>query len=367
MIKNLNLFHKFILFLNTLAIVALLLSYCSIFVSSRSFWLISLLGIGYIWILLINILFVFYWLMFKWRIALLAMLPIVLGFTFIKRTFSTDLEHIGVGNIENSISIMSYNVETFKLYSWGDNKAKRDSLIDFLGSQKVDIYCFQEFFYTPGKYFTTTEKLKKFEQFKYHYFEPGVVTSKNHQFGVAVFSRFPIVSKGAIRFSEEASLANLCVYADIQLKNEIIRVYSVHFESNHLNIEDLEKIKKGDDHSWQITKNWLKQLRRGYDNRREQVLKVVEHIKSSPYPVVLCGDFNDVPLSYTYQNIQNVLEDSFVEAGFGLGTTYNGNLPGLRIDYIFKDPRFTAYNFEELEVDFTDHFPVKCVLQLNEK
>lgn len=365
MFRSLNFFHKFILGLNIIAAIALLLSYCAVFVSSRTFWLISLLGIAYIWILFINICFIFYWMLFKWRIALLAMLPVLAGFFFMKRTFATVLEHIGTNNLDNYVSIMSYNVELFKLYSWENNAQKRDSIIEFLDQQNVDIYCFQEFFYTPGNYFPTTEKLKKIEGLNYHYFEPGVISSNNHQFGVAIFSKYPIIGKGVIRFSDNASVSNLCIYTDIKLKRDTLRVYNVHFESNHLNVEEVDEIKKADDNAWQITKNWLKKLRRGYDNRREQVKKVAEHIQASPYPVVLCGDFNDVPISHTYEQIQNILEDSFVEAGFGIGTTYNGKLPGLRIDYIFKDPKIRAYNFEEVEVLLTDHFPVKCILNLS--
>ncbi len=305
--------------------------------------------------------------MFKWRLALLAALPVFIGFFFLKRTFATQLEHVGTNGLENYVSIMSYNVELFKLYSWENNAQKRDSIISFLDDQNADIYCFQEFFYTPGNYFPTTDKLKKIPNLNYHYFEPGVTSSKNHQFGVAIFSKYPIVNKGVIRFSENASVSNLCIYTDVKLKSDTLRIYNVHFESNHLNVEEVEEIKKVDENAWQITKNWLKKLRRGYDNRREQVLKVAEHIKTSPHPVVLCGDFNDVPLSHTYEQIQNILEDSFVEAGLGIGTTYNGKLPGLRIDYIFKDAQVKASNFEEIEVDFTDHYPVKCILQIKDK
>jgi endonuclease/exonuclease/phosphatase family metal-dependent hydrolase len=91
---------------------------------------------------------------------------------------------------------------------------------------------------------------------------------------------------------------------------------------------------------------------------------VADHIESSPYPVIICGDFNDPPSSYTYNRISSRLKDAFVEAGSGLGNTYNGIIPLLRIDYILHSPQLNSGQFRVIEENFSDHFPITCQLEI---
>jgi endonuclease/exonuclease/phosphatase family metal-dependent hydrolase len=105
-------------------------------------------------------------------------------------------------------------------------------------------------------------------------------------------------------------------------------------------------------------------MRSAYIKRAEQVRSVRLEIDRSPYPVILCGDFNDTPASYVYHKIEQKLEDSFVEAGNGTGSSYAGILPAFRIDYIFHDTSFTAHNYKTLDANFSDHYPITTLLVL---
>jgi endonuclease/exonuclease/phosphatase family metal-dependent hydrolase len=101
--------------------------------------------------------------------------------------------------------------------------------------------------------------------------------------------------------------------------------------------------------------------------RAEQAATLRAHIDECPYPVIVCGDFNDTPVSFTYRTVKGDLEDSFTQSGKGTANTYNGKLPSFRIDYIFYSPVFTSYNFEVSNLNHSDHFPISCDLFPAEK
>jgi endonuclease/exonuclease/phosphatase family metal-dependent hydrolase len=89
------------------------------------------------------------------------------------------------------------------------------------------------------------------------------------------------------------------------------------------------------------------------------------HIRQSPYPTIVCGDFNDTPVSYTYHKMRGKLVDAFIESGSGIGNTYLGNFPSFRIDYIFHSKSFRSCCFRTDRINMSDHYPVMCTLSLN--
>ena len=101
--------------------------------------------------------------------------------------------------------------------------------------------------------------------------------------------------------------------------------------------------------------------------RAEQAATLREHLNQCPYPVIVCGDFNDTPVSFTYRTVRGDLKDSFTESGKGTANTYNGKLPSFRIDYILYSPKFTSYNFEVSTLNHSDHYPISCDLFPAEK
>ena len=98
--------------------------------------------------------------------------------------------------------------------------------------------------------------------------------------------------------------------------------------------------------------------------RAKQAEILTNHIASSPYPVIVCGDFNDIPVSYTYRTLSQNLNDAFEKRGFGFGTTYSGNIPALKIDYILTAKRIKIFNCTILKVPYSDHYPMVSELGL---
>jgi endonuclease/exonuclease/phosphatase family metal-dependent hydrolase len=93
------------------------------------------------------------------------------------------------------------------------------------------------------------------------------------------------------------------------------------------------------------------------------VVELKEHIDACRYPLIVCGDFNDTPISYTYNTISSKLNDAFVAAGQGISNTYRGKLPPYRIDYILYSNEFDAVSYERHRAEYSDHFPVSAVLK----
>jgi endonuclease/exonuclease/phosphatase family metal-dependent hydrolase len=156
--------------------------------------------------------------------------------------------------------------------------------------------------------------------------------------------------------------------ADLLIGRDTVRLFNLHLESVRLRHEDysfisgfdlqFEKDEKIQENSLRI----IKKLKTAFTRRAGQVSYLSEAIKDSPYPVILCGDFNDTPNSYTYQQLTDKLVDSFKESGTGFGNTYIGKLPSFRIDYILHDDYFISSDYQRKTISLSDHYPVSCWL-----
>jgi endonuclease/exonuclease/phosphatase family metal-dependent hydrolase len=172
-----------------------------------------------------------------------------------------------------------------------------------------------------------------------------------------VLSKFEIVKSGTVR--KESSENNQIIYADLKTPKGIIRVYNVHLQSHRITQEELQSTEQN---KWKIT---LRKLKRGFQNRGPQITQLEQNIAKAPYPVLVCGDFNEMPYGYSYQRLKKTLNNSFENAGFGFGFTYNGPIPFLRIDNQFADKRMEISNFKTLSnLGWSDHFPIMATYTL---
>jgi endonuclease/exonuclease/phosphatase family metal-dependent hydrolase len=205
------------------------------------------------------------------------------------------------------------------------------------------------------------------EKYPYRHFSYHKNPKSNSVYGVATFSKFPIVGKNKIEYFSDY---NNTTYSDIDVNGKVIRLFNCHFESNRLSLDDKKKMKElvGED----INQNKLKtttgllgrKLGAAYVKRAFQADVVADEIARSPYPVIVCGDFNDTPVSYTYSRIRGDLADAFTETSTGMGISYNEFPFWFRIDYIFHNPQFRAGNFKVDRVEYSDHYPISCDLQI---
>lgn len=350
-----NTVSKFLFSLNVLISILLLGAYLAAWIPPSRFYWFSILAIGYPFLFFANLLFAFVWLYRRKRFFYLPIAVILLGmphfFTFMSfNWFAPD------PSLE-AIRVLSYNVHYFNataLLKKEDLDKEQQKIFRTIQGQAIDVFCGQEF---SGKTAAYNKKANAFlakEMGLKHHFEGGGSS-------LAISSRYPIIKKGTIDFPNSY---NGAIYVDLKHPKTTIRVYSFHLQSIGLGSDEQEIFNKenlsslGEDHTQKTYKRINNKLKEAFLRREEQVNFIAEHIKNSPYPVLVCGDMNDTPSSYAYGQLSADLKDAFTEKGSGFGSTYAGALPFLRIDYTFTSMNCIVEAFRVIPNSSSDHYPI---------
>lgn len=346
--------------LTWIACIGLLLSYASTLVSPASIKGLFLFGISYPFWFLSSLISLIFWSLRKSKYAFFPLLVILLGWSIHGRFIQLMPKFQDeIAQDENHLKILTYNVRLFDLYNWSNNTETRDKIIDLLVSEKADIMCFQEFYHTDREgVFETKDTLLDLLPVQYYHEKYTHKLHGQQYFGVVTFSKYPIVNKGFIPF--ETDYNNFCIYSDIVVGEDTLRVYNTHLASIRFQKEDYKFMEQGGEEQDKIEggQRILSRLTNAAVNRSEQAEKVNESIKTSPYPVILCGDFNDTPVSYTYRTLRENLDDSFIHKGSGVGNTYIGAFPSFRIDYILHSEGIIPHSYNTLPEKYSDHHAV---------
>jgi len=369
--KN-NLIYKILMRFNILFVLCLILSYSAYYINPITLWIIPFFGLAYPFILAANIFFIILWILLKWRNALLSFIFIIIGYSHFDRLVQFSGEDIPK-DTSHIFKVISYNVRLFDLYG-ETNKNKqsgKDEIFSFLQKEQPDIACFQEYYYGTKLQYKTTDSLLLLLNAKNHFeYFPRKIKDKEC-FGISIYSKFPIINSGVIPFKTQTT--NSTIFVDLQIKNKIIRVYNAHLQSIRFGKEDYvfaDKINNNelDKNIKNSSQKLYSKLKKAYKIRAEQAIELKQHLNSSPYPVILCGDFNDTPVSYTYQTLSKNLTDCYTESGKGIGTTYSGSMPSFRIDYIFHDKAFKSYLFTtHSKIKASDHYPISARIKIGGK
>lgn len=263
---------------------------------------------------------------------------------------------------------MSYNCMLFDLYNWSDdnNSKSRESIFSMLEKENPDILCLQEYFTSENpKSFANTRTLTERLKSKNLHIAYTTTLRETDHWGVATFTRFPILRRGKIEF--ETKTNNICIFSDLIIGKDTVRVYNVHLQSIQFRHEDYDFVDKvltnKSNEEIEHSKNILRRLKRGFLKRAKQAELVAESIKNCPYKIIVCGDFNDTPSSYAYETMRANLKDAFIEAGSGFEKTYRGKMPAFRIDYILHSKEFKTLEYRKIQQNLTDHFPVTAILR----
>jgi endonuclease/exonuclease/phosphatase family metal-dependent hydrolase len=249
----------------------------------------------------------------------------------------------------------------------GGQSHRRDMLA-LIQAQNADILCLQEFFeFESSNFYEPNIPAVKALGYPYYYFVPHYFRYKKaYRMGVAIFSKYPIKDTAVIPYQQNTAADNL-VYADIDVKGKTIRLMTTHLQSvrfDPVDYEGINKIKNTDDYDLEASKTILSKIIKAYRFRSGQAEQVREEIEKSPYPVIICGDFNDVPNSYTYFTIKGDLKDAFIAKGSGIGKTLRILGPTLRIDYILADKELPVAGFNKFNVPYSDHYPIMADILL---
>lgn len=367
--KKLSFVSKITLALNIIFIGALLIAYLAPVINPAKNALPAMFGLFYPALFLLNAFFVFYWILKLRYFFLFSLAAILLGTGLFLEYVRFNKEK-PVGVYKDALKVLSYNVRLFDQYKAtpGQEFFTRNSIFSLIKEENPDVVCFQEFFHGNEKYFPTIGPFTEMVDIP-HYHADYIKTVEDwRHYGIATFSKYPIVNQGSIHFSN--STTNSGIFTDIVFKNDTIRIFNLHLQSIHFSKADYqfvsEFIDPGIESNLSGSRVILWKLKNAFKKRSEQAVEVSKKIAESPHPVVVCGDFNDTPASFVYRTISKSLEDAFIESGRGIGSTYAGDMPFLRIDYILYSDNLEPYRFKKTEVDYSDHYPVSCYFKLKQ-
>jgi endonuclease/exonuclease/phosphatase family metal-dependent hydrolase len=320
----------------------------------------AFLGLLYPFLLLVNIIFIIIWIIQKSKLFLISLLGIIIGLDFLTNLVHIDFNSKDPDYSDKSIKILSYNVRVFDLWSWSNEKNISNKIFHFIRNSRSNIVCLQEFYSKEEQGKNAADSLLNHSVLSYSHIAYAIRDNRPTNYGIATFSSFPIVSKGEVKIRMED---NYCIYSDIIIENDTLRIYNIHLESIHLGEQDyqlIENIDTEDTPDLKGLRSIYWKFKKSYIKRALQVNTIVAHLNTCRYPVILCGDFNDTPYSYVYKQLTNKLTDAFRHSGNGTGNTYINKYPAFRIDYILHSPKLKSFGFYSEKIKLSDHYPVQC-------
>ena len=331
-------------------------AYLSPYISPETLWPFSFAALLFPTLMLLNVLLAGWWVFKGQRYWTLSLLLLVFGFGNLRELIGTGSEK----QAAQSISVGVYNLLGGKYLYDKDKSAFRQNMASFRSCLDVDVLATAE---TPAYNVVRKALTASLDSVgvNYHYFPSESAT--------ALHSRFALINP---RLIEAFNKTHALLAAEIvPVKGgDTLTVLAAHLASNHVRLDATRVIKdaaKARKRAYWTIRDVAINYRRGARNRTSQAELIAAVIESNPYPVILMGDLNDTPLSYTLGTIRRAgLVDAFRQNGQGLGITYPGTIPGLRIDYVLADPSFTVLAADVVDCGFSDHNATTAKLSLAE-
>lgn len=346
---------------------------CIRYFNPVDWWFLGLLAFLLPFLLLAHAFFVFFWLFVRPIWALLSFLTILSGWPAVRKIVAVHFPpQFSLHKNKGSLRVMSWNVEQFNIQHYKDNPGIKQQMFDLINLYDPDIACFQEVVAGDNKkgvnYFPDILRKLHFEYYFYSYALKDDF-DRYHHFGTIIFSRFPIITKQTF-INNPNDYNSTFQYIDIIKSPDTIRVFNIHLQSlkfSRANLNYLDKASLKSDSNISESKSIISKMKTGFIKRSVQADFIKDAVDHSPYPAIVCGDFNDVPNSYAYETIGKGLKNSFVEKGSGLSRTFTSISATLRIDNIFVDKKFTVAQFTRVNKELSDHFPIVSDVILSEQ
>lgn len=354
---------RFLYVLNFLLLLSLLFSCLSCYIPPATAWLLSFFGLAFSYIFFLLLFFLLFWYLRKDRMAWVNLFFLLFSLPFARTVFGL---HFWPGGNEG-LKVMSYNVRNFDLYNWSGNTRTRAAMMELIKRENPDVICFQEF-YTEDENFHNLEYLRDTLGYRFNYFHvtydqwfknTSLMKWCAQKWGLAIFSRYEITDTGRVNF--EGQGGNQCIYAGLLVDGKKLRVYNTHLQSIHLNYDDYDAIEELNDNyssNWNRVESILKKMKQAFIRRGRQAETVHRHLQQYTGAKILCGDFNDSPVSYSYQTISKGMQDAFTRCGWGIERTYASHVGAFRIDFILASPSLSIQSYHSLHENLSDHYPV---------
>jgi len=342
-----------------------------------------------LWLGLVALL-VLYWLRRRWRVALLPLAALLLAWPQVQRGLPLHLGGAGQRMLAQdtarrsqalspsiqapTLRLLSYNVRIFNVYPQLRrlDPAAPAKAIAWLAASPADVLCLQEYYQEPpgahsadGKLFQVGERLGRGSD-RHMFVSKTLTNGIGAEFGLAIFSRLPIVGRGEISFGRLTQ--NHAMWVDVAGpgRGDTVRIFNTHLQSMSLDEGDIVAAGSSRAGFRRKGRSLLGRFVRGAAARAWQADTLLAHVRRSPYPVLLAGDLNDLPYSYAYSQLASELQNAWATVGLGPGNTYHGRLPPvLRIDQQFAGPQWRVLGCRiHSEIPYADHFPVEGLYQL---
>lgn len=362
-----NIIKYLALLINLFFSLMYLFGIISVIVPSNKFVWFSYFGLIFPLLILSQIFFVIFWLFrrHKWY-CLISLSLLIFSFPAVNRTFTLFHKEKSIVMPEQAkIKLLTYNVSMFS------GEKHYQPIMKLIEDSNADIVCIQEFgFYNYTNQLTEDQILKRF-QTNYPYRHLWYKNQKGKfSWGVATFSKYPIIKKKKVEY---ASAYNVSVFSDIIINKDTIRIFNNHLESNKLTMNDFKNYKLLSENPnrekfLSVTEQMSTKLSSAYRGRARQARIIAEEIRKSPYPVIVCGDFNDVPQSYTYHTISEGLCDVITATKYGYNYTFHNNGILVNIDHVLLNENyFTPISATIIHEPYSDHYPLLTEFQINKK
>ncbi|MEM5566107.1 endonuclease/exonuclease/phosphatase family protein [Psychroserpens sp. AS72] len=338
--RKLKLYEKFIFVINSLVAFALLLSYILPYVEPKKFAFLSVLSLAVPFLIIVNILFVVYWLLKVKKQLLVSLVVLALGYSYVFSLYKLSSSK-NVDDNEN-ISVMNYNVRLFNVFDWIKDPNLKENISKFISEKNPDILCMQEY---------RTDHDVNLRIFPYKYIELSGNKVKN---GQAIYTKFPIINSGSIEFPHTS---NNAIFVDVVKGVDTLRIYNVHLQSSGID-PTVEKLSK------ENSENLFKRVSSTFKMQQSQTEQFLAHKNKSPYKTIISGDFNNTAYSYVYKEIKGDMKDAFKQAGNGFGRTFDFKFFPVRIDFVLVDDAFEINAFKTFDVKYSDHYPVMAKVKV---
>lgn len=349
-----------LIILTVLLALGLLVGSASAWVAPSVSMIPTYLGLAYPGIVLANILALLMWLLHFKKYVLIPIVAMAICHADVFRSFmfhSADKsENIG----GKTLKVLSYNLFISNVDKKGMEHLK------YVVNQDADIVCLQEFGYVTDKKRVTLDDAKGILDKKYPYSYLDLSKTDACHCGVVVLSKYKIMESKD--FNIDSSFPG-AAFVKLDVDGQLVRVACLHLQSNRLTAIDKAEIaalRKADKEERKTTiKHIEMKLSDAYVKREKQADLIAEELAKSDGPTIVCGDFNDVPVSYVTHTIRGkMLNDAFAEVGNGYCNTYHENNFLFRIDQMLYSEHFQPISYKVDTVSYSDHYPVVATFSL---
>lgn len=356
---------KKILVISNIILAVLFLAGANVkYFDPQYWWFLSLFTLLLPYLLLTLTLFFLFWSFVKPFWIFISLITIFISWHAVRNVFSMHLPHeFSLKKSNEDIRIMSWNLELLNILHYKDRPQVKQEILDLINKYDPDVACFQEMVAGESKkainYFPEIDKALHFKDYLYSY-RVRDDFDRNHHYGIIVFSKLPIIRKQTLVNSPN-SYNSTFQFVDVLGGKDTFRIFNIHLQSLKFSETNLIYLDKGTvppEGNISESKNIISKIKQGVLKRASQASFIKDELNHSPYPVIVCGDFNDVPVSYAYETIGEGLRNAFVEKGSGISRTFGSISPTLRIDNIFTDEKFKIVQFTRIKKLLSDHFPI---------